>query len=238
MHAQALIGIILAAVVIGGGVYWYTQDGTPAPESDSMMMDAGDGAGDAMDGDQAAVTDGTYVIATADSVVHWAAKKPLIDGYVNSGTIGLSEGTVTVAGESVDGFFVIDMHTLAVGLTAKKPGREGALESHLKKSDFFDVEKYPTASFRITNVAKQSDSDTTFTYDVTGDLTMKGVTNEVTFPARIKLVGGRLVADATLAIDRTKWGITFGSGNFFEGLADNVIDDLVQLSLTLVADRQ
>jgi len=184
------------------------------------------------------VSPGSYAIDLSNSVVNWAGKKPLIDGYINSGVIGFSAGTITVTENDATGEFTIDMNTLSVGLTAKKPGQESVLEGHLKGDSWFNVTEFPTASFNITNVSVRTDSDSTFQYDVTGDLTMKGVTNEINFPAEIyETASGQVQVEATTTIDRTKWGLTAMSGSFFDNLADNVIDDSVQLSFSLVADK-
>ena len=68
---------------------------------------------------------------------------------------------------------------------------------------------------------------------------MKDHTHEVSFPATIyQAVDGTVVASASFAIDRTVWGITSGSGSFFDDLADNVIDDMVSLSFSLTAQKQ
>ncbi len=184
------------------------------------------------------VTDGAYTVVATESVVNWSGKKPLLEGYTNNGTLGVTEGTITVLGDTATGEFVIDMNTLDVGLTAKKPGQEGKLEEHLKGERWFNVEAYPNAGFKITSVTERADSATTFAYDITGDLTMKDQTHEVTFPATIYTnAEGQLVAEASTEIDRTKWGITAGSGSFFDDLADNVIDDMIALSFVLVAEK-
>lgn len=223
--------ILLAVVIIGGGAYWYTNQ-TPAHHSEkSSTYVAPESA--------AAVTDGTYAVNAEASRVEWAGKKPLLEGYINTGSIAVTGGTVSVTGENVSAEFAIDMDTLSVSATPTKPGKESALEEHLKGERWFNVAAYPTASFAITNVVARADSATTFTYDVTGDLTLKGQTHPVTFPATIYLSeDGKLHAHGSLEIDRTVWGITTGSENFFDNLADNVIDDMVALSFVLIAEKQ
>jgi polyisoprenoid-binding protein YceI len=184
------------------------------------------------------IENGLYKIDVASSVVNWAGKKPLIDGYVNSGTLSLTEGTINIGETETSGSFTIDMRTLKVGLTAKKPNQETKLEEHLKSDRWFDVEKYPTAVFVIKKFTPRTETSSAFGYDIVGDLTMKGVTNEVTFPATIyQTAEGKVVAEAATEIDRTKWGITAGSGSFFDNLADNVVDDMIALSFTLVASK-
>jgi polyisoprenoid-binding protein YceI len=189
--------------------------------------------------DNTVVTDGTYTVIEEQSSVRWAGKKPLLDGYVNSGSIAVDSGVISVSDNTATGTFTIDMTTLSVSETPTKPGKESALEGHLQGSGWFDVETYPTAQFEIVEVTEQPNSAQTFVYDVRGNLTMKGQTHEITFPATIYLDSeGLLHAQADTEFDRTVWGITAGSGSFFDNLADNVVADEVALSFELVAQQQ
>ena len=135
--------------------------------------------------------------------------------------------------------FVIDMNTLSVSGTPAKPGRESALEEHLKGERWFNISEYPTAMFAIRGIVPREESAEKNLYDVTGELTMKGKTGQLTFPAKIYMSeDGSLHAIADFEFDRTQWGITAGSGSFFDNLADNVIDDMVSLSFHLVAEKK
>jgi polyisoprenoid-binding protein YceI len=88
-------------------------------------------------------------------------------------------------------------------------------------------------------VTQQGDMVGNFNYEIQGDLTLKGETHPVTFPAVIYLdAEGALVAEAATEIDRTLWGITAGSGSFFDNLADNAIDNMISLSFYLVATKE
>ncbi len=238
--------LIGAIVVVGALGVWYAMAGPGSVKQTDTAATASTNGGlepvvnteTQTDSTRSVVTDGTYTVDGSSSIVNWAGKKPLIDGYTNSGTIAVTDGSITVSGQTATGDFDIDMNTLDVGLTAKKPGSEGKLEEHLKSDRWFNVGEFPTASFKITRVVPRADSSNTFTYDVTGDLTMKGQTHEISFPATIYLgADGKLYTEASTEIDRTKWGITAGSKNFFDNLADNVIDDMVALSFKLVATK-
>lgn len=223
--------ILVALVIIGGGAYWYTNQQTPGAVSTESSHTAPAGA--------AVVADGTYTVNAEESRVEWAGKKPLIEGYINTGSMGVTGGTVSVLGEEVSGEFTIDMDTLSVSATPTKPGQENTLEGHLKGERWFDVAAYPTATFVISSVAPRADSAPTFMYDVTGNLTLKGQTHPVTFPATIYLLeNGSLEAHGALEIDRTQWGITASSAHFFDNLADNAVDDMVALSFSLIAEKQ
>lgn len=230
---------MVAALAVGGWFYFNKADDT-----DDLLTTIGDtninevNTQETTNDARQVVTPGSYSVDISTSEVRWAGKKLLIDGYINSGTIGLTEGTITVSDDVATGSFTIDMNTLAVGSTAKKPGKESLLEGHLKGTGWFNVDEFPTAQFVITKVTPRADSDVTFEYDVTGDLTMKDVTNEISFPATIyESVDGNINVEAVTVMDRTKWGITSMSGSFFDDLADNVIDDNVQLSFSLKAEK-
>lgn len=232
---------ILAVIVIVVGLYMLGTKDTAAPTeraSDDTTVAANDATqSTGVSEEREVVPEGTFVVVAEESVVNWAGKKPLIEGYINSGSLAVSEGEITVESDSASGSFTVDMNTLSVSETPTKPGAENTLESHLKGERWFNVAEYPTASFEIVEVTPRDDSAETFVYDVRGNLTMKGETGELSFPAEIYLGDdGLLHAVADFEFDRTKWGITSGSGSFFDGLADNVIDDMVALSFDLVAE--
>jgi len=210
-------------------------------QSESIVVD-GEATEDESDNQSAEITeveDGTYQVLVEESVVRWAGKKPLIEGYINSGSMALKSGSISVDGDDIGGELLIDMNTLSVSDTPTKPGSENTLEDHLKGERWFNVAEYPEASFVITSSEKREASANSFVYDVTGDLTMKGQTNELTFRATIFTdANGKTVARADFEFDRTKWGLTSGSGSFFDDLANNAIDDMVALSFELVAEQQ
>lgn len=247
---RIIIGGILLLVLVGGYFFFtggtrvsINQDGgtDESEESEEIFVNTKPKPSPFVVTESAAakeiVSQGSYYVFPEQSSVRWAGKKSLIEGYVNSGSLAVKSGKIEVGEDSATGEFTLDMNSLLVADTPTKPGREGALEGHLKGSGWFDVETYPEASFVITSVSKRGDSDETYTYDVTGELTMKGETGELTFPALIYTDDiGLLRAEAQLEFDRTKWGITANSGNFFDNLADNVIDDMVALSFSLVAE--
>jgi len=177
---------------------------------------------------------GKYNLITNESSIIWEASKPLISGYTHTGTIGLSSGAFVVADNTFSGIFTINMNDIKVtSLGGGKVGKESALESHLKKADFFDSETYPTGTFAIDSVTQTAAANT---YTVKGKLTLKGITKPVEFPVVItQSASGKVTATGPVTIDRTLWGITYGSGSFFSNLADNAVDNNIKLRLTLIA---
>ncbi len=235
MTKTLIIGLVVVAVIALGGFFLWTPAGAPETTDEARQ----EAQSEAITEESKVVTAGTYVVVPEESDVRWAGKKPLIDGYVNSGSLALESGSIVVTETTATGDFVIDMNTLSVSQTPTKPGKESSLEGHLKGENWFNVAAFPTATFDIVEVSPRADSGTAFVYDVRGNLTMKGETHELSFPALIYLdANGVLHADATLEFDRTLWGITAGSGSFFDNLADNAIDDMVSLSFNLVAEKQ
>jgi polyisoprenoid-binding protein YceI len=118
------------------------------------------------------------------------------------------------------------------------PGANQKLTGHLKSDDFFGVDKHPTATFKIveaTPIATQTPGGPTHT--VKGDLTIKGQTQSVSFPATITVAGDKGEANATVMVDRTLYGIRYGSGKFFQNLGDKMISDEFELRLKLVANK-
>ncbi len=230
------IGIALSI----GLVIWWWQ---PVDERfDADTISALNENGETADANAVPMLDevpaGTYTVRPEGSIVRWAGQKPLISGYVNSGSIAVSSGSIMVAEEGdVTGSFEIDMLTLSVSGTPTKPGQETALEGHLRGERWFDVNTFTTAGFEIIE-ATEVTGVSGRTHDIRGTLTMKGETHEVSFPANVRVnENGILTATASFEIDRTLWGITAGSGSFFDNLADNVISDMVAISFNLVAEQ-
>jgi polyisoprenoid-binding protein YceI len=111
--------------------------------------------------------------------------------------------------------------------------RDNSLINHLKDADFFDVKKFPFSTIAITGVAAINDENK----NITGNLTIKGITHPVTFPAKIEIKDGVVKADGKLVIDRTDWGIRYKSGKFIANLADETISDSIEFNIKIVAKK-
>jgi len=166
----------------------------------------------------AAQSGAQYQADSATSVVKWNAthKGGMAPRY---GTLSLQNGTVSVENGAVTGGeFTIDLNSLKVDPASvteadKKPED---LAGHLKSADFFDVEKYPTAKFEITSVApfdaaKDQSKLEGATNIVSGNLTLKDKTINVTFPANITVTAAALELAANFTVDRSAWNLTYGA---------------------------
>lgn len=170
----------------------------------------------------------SYEVNTKESKVHWTGKK--VTGE-HTGYISIGNGTVMVEGEKVVGGEVnIDLNSM-VCTDLTNEGMNQKLIGHLKSDDFFSVEKYPVANFSITSMKQKENGE----YQVEGNLTMKGATHKISFPAKAMYENGKVKAEGTAVIDRTKWDIRYGSGKFFQGLGDSMIDDNFEITFEILA---
>lgn len=156
-------------------------------------------------------------INTDKSSVEWIGKKVTGEHH---GTIKIKEGNLKLHDQQLEsGTVVIDMTSI---LCEDLEGEwKEKLENHLKSPDFFDVVGNKTAVLIITSVQLQKGNK----YTVTGDLTIKGITKPIEFPATIEVRDGKLGAYAEVKVDRTLYDIRYRSGNFFENLGDKTIDN-------------
>lgn len=169
-----------------------------------------------------------YTLDTKATSATWLAKK--VTGQHN-GAITISKGTVTSDGKRLTGAsFEFDMTSITVADLKEKEWND-KLVGHLKSEDFFSVEKNPTAKFELTKANLKSGND----YEVTGKLTIKGITNDITFPAMIKMDNKTFVTVAKIMVNRTKYDIKYGSASFFEGIGDKAINDEFELNINVVA---
>ncbi|RRO17811.1 YceI family protein [Flavobacteriaceae bacterium 14752] len=180
---------------------------------------------------------GQFKVDENSSTINWVGSKP---AGSHNGIIKIESGEMSFEnGELVSGKFTIDMKSINV---QDLEGKEKAdLENHLKgtvegKEDhFFNVEKYPKASFKIATVEAVGDK-----YKIKGDLEIKGTSNPVEFVSEINFGNNnqavKLISEE-FSIDRTKWGIEFMSKSVFDDLKDKFINDEIKLQVNLKATK-
>ena len=163
------------------------------------------------------------------SVVNWKGFKPTGEHY---GTLKLKNGYFSVEdGYIQGGEFQLDMNSIENLDIPADSEYNAKLVGHLKNDDFFGVDKYPTATFKISKVTIKNGKSY-----VEGDLTIKDKTNPVAFEAEVEIKEGVVVMKTeTFKIDRSKWDIKFKSNSFFSDLGDNFIYDDIEISLEVKA---
>ena len=169
-------------------------------------------------------------VDTNKSSIEWIAGKI---GGEHSGIVKLSSGSLAFDGDALKaGSFVINMKSLAV--TDIKGNSAQSLLNHLRGEDFFSVEKHPTSTFTVTKIAPASNNK----LNITGTLTIKGVSNSISFPAELKKQKNAVIATAKdVKVDRTKYDIKYRSKSFFGDIGDKAIDDEFRLNINLVAKK-
>ena len=140
-------------------------------------------------------------------------------GTVNfEGALGIFEGKL------VSGDLTFDMNT--INTEDLNGGKKQKLDDHLKGEDFFDVEKFSKAYLKIKNYDGKN---------ITGDLTIKEVTKEISFPAILEITQNSITGKADFTINRTEYGIIYSSGNFFDLAKDRIISDNITFNVSIKA---
>jgi len=184
----------------------------------------------------ASVGDGAYRVDAEKSVVEWIGRN------INNrhhGRIAITGGEVVLAGGlPVSGGFVLDMTTIT-NLDLQDEGWRGMLHRHLKSEDFFDVERYPTATFDLRGASAIAGATPgTANMEIAGSLTIKETTRPICFPAMVApQADGTLKAQAALDLDRTRWNVSYGSGRLYERLGMHLVNDLISIELFIVAHK-
>jgi len=107
------------------------------------------------------------------------------------------------------------------------------LESHLNSDDFFGTNNFPTATLEFRSLDRY-DNDGGHIFN--GNLTIKGITNEVEFSAKLIKQAPLLHAVGKLVFDRSKYNVRFRSGSFFDNLGDKLILDDIEVDINLIAE--
>ncbi len=172
------------------------------------------------------IADGNYSIDSAASRVAWKASKVIA---THTGLVTVKSGSIDIAqGKLSGGEVTIDMASIS------SDENISGLVKHLSGPDFFDVTAYPEAKLKITTIAPGTDANS---YVISGDLTIKGVTIPVTFSASSLATTTGLEIKTDFNIDRTKWGLKYGSGQFFKDLGNKTIADEISFSIDIQAKQ-
>ena len=163
------------------------------------------------------------------SDVHWwGYKVAKSEASSHDGTINVKSGEIVMKkNQIVGGSFVLDMNS--INATDLSGEYQQKLNGHLKNGDFFEVEKYPTANFVITSVKKNNDK--VYNFLVTGNLTVKGKTNPVSFPAKITMANGTVtLLSNKFSFDRQKFDVAYKSS-----MKDVFVKDDIDMTVKVVA---
>ena len=188
----------------------------------------------------------SWTVQPSQSKLEWVATK--VTGY-HTGVVPIKSGNLLVSnGNLTGGKFVLDMKSLqVVGPKGAKPADNAKLQGHLNSKDFFETTAHPEATFEITNVQPFSGNvqDTTDprqeeiseykvtnpTHTVSGNLTIKGVTKNISFPAKVTINPTEVDALAKFNVNRKEWNITY------PGKPDDLIRDQIHFGIALKGSK-
>lgn len=174
---------------------------------------------------------GSFSFDTSASSANWTGSKKIIKEWIDKGTIDVKSGNVVMEnGNITGGEVVFDMTSITAVSTGMGDGQD-RLSTHLKSDDFFAVETNPEAKFMVKSAEKTGDN----TFNLTGDLTIKGITNETVIPVVVSESDEGVQISGSATIDRSAYEVKFGSDKFFENLGDNVINDEFMLDFVVLA---
>ena len=171
-------------------------------------------------------------VNTTASTIKWVGFKTFVD-WSHNGTIGIKEGSFKVEnGQLVGGTFVIDMNSIVCNDIPQDDENYGKLIGHLQSDDFFAVAENPTATFEITGVTPGADGLST----ISGNLTLRGITKNISFPAHVMVEEGKAMIHAPeFTIKRTDWNVNYNNSGMTELAKDKLIDDNIKLELNVQA---
>lgn len=180
----------------------------------------------------------SFAVNTSNAQITWIGFKTNVD-WKHNGVIKVSNGNFEVKdGAVVGGSFTIDMNTIEALDIPKEDENYPKLVGHLASPDFFDVANHPTSTFEITSVTSEANAEAGTNVVVSGNLTMRGQTNNITFPANISVEGDKVTFTAPeFTINRTKWGVEYASTNIADLAKDKLIDDYIKLTVDLTATK-
>lgn len=195
----------------------------------------------------------TLAVDVASSTISWTGYKPAGKHF---GKIPTTGGNVIVAGDQITaGSFTFDIVGLKIEDLQASDENYGKLYGHLQSADFFDAANFPTATFEITGVEPFAGGDVVAdkeefatdntpasdsslspanpTHWISGNLTMRGTTKNIKFPAEVSINNGAVTAKAGFNIDRTQWGLMYGDES---AAVDKAKDQFIYNTVSLVLD--
>lgn len=168
---------------------------------------------------------GDYKVDSIETSLLWTGKK-LASSH--QGVVKIQKGNLKVVnGRLLSGDIIINMTSIEV--KNEENETKNKLQNHLRESDFFDVEKYPVAVLKIISFENGQ---------INADLTIKDKTKNIIFPAQIQISEEEIIGSAQFSINRTDWGIIYGSSTYLDVVKDKIISDNIDFKVSLKAKKE
>ena len=172
-------------------------------------------------------------VSPTSSSVTWEGKK--VTGS-HSGDIQVQSGFITAEKGLITGATVI-IDMTSINTTDLEGGSKESLDGHLKSDDFFGVAQFPTAQFELTSINPVRSTDG-MNFAANGTVTIKGRTEEVSFPVKVVMGNDAASISGEITLDRSKFDVRFRSKSFFDvaELGDKLIYDEFTIGFELKAE--
>ncbi len=176
-----------------------------------------------------------YLLDVDESYVEWVGRNANSRHF---GILRFKRGQVNVDGCRTEGRFVIDMDSIR-NIDLEGDENQPFLVRHLKSDDFFHVGRFPEALFKINEFLIDDDPRPgRENAALKGEFTLKGITRALDFPVTLAPPeSGTLKAEAHFDLDRTLWGVNYGSARLFKQLSYHLVYDQISIGLRMVARR-
>ncbi len=178
-----------------------------------------------------------YLLDANASTIEWSGRKPT---KTHTGIIKIASGSFNISEDNAieGGDFILDMRSITVTDLDPGDGKEN-LEGHLKgtvvgkEGDFFDTNNFPEGIFEVTGV-KMADGKSW----LQGNLTLKDVTKNIEFPINVSFEGNKIILQSEpFTLNRTHWGLNFGSKSVVDNLVDKFINDDMEITVIVEANK-
>lgn len=179
------------------------------------------------------LSDGSYRVDSDRSMIEWRGRN---SSTTHVGTVKIAAGELTVKAGNIAGKFAIAMESIT-NINLEGDALQPVLVAHLKSDDFFLTHVFPTATFEIISAKPVKDAFLSRpNVEIRGTLALRGAKAPLDFMATVsELPEKGLTAEAHFDIDRTKWGVIYGSSRFFEFLGMHLVFDLISFQVRIVA---
>jgi polyisoprenoid-binding protein YceI len=178
--------------------------------------------------------DRSYQVDTEQSFIEWTGRNP---GTTHYGTVQIAGGKLTAKDGIVTGIFEIDMDSIR-NVNLEGDPLQSVLIDHLKSDDFFLTRLFPRARFEIVRAEPMEEPFLTApNVKVQGSLELRGIKADQNFTATFSSTReGGLLAEAHFDLDRTKWGVIYGSTRFYENLGMHMVFDMISIQVRITAN--
>ena len=175
----------------------------------------------------------TLIVDLDKTKIQWTGQK--VTGE-HTGTLNLSEGWIIMEDNLLNsGRLIFDMTSIS-NTDLESPEWKLKLENHLKDNDFFAVDSFPYAILNINDSQSIVVENSADNNQIMANLTIRGITQEISFPISIQKIESIFSAEGTVDIDRTLYNIQYKSGKFFADLGDRMIYDIFSVQFMVYTE--